>query len=127
MKAILLILALLTCAIRTQARGTFQFTVTLNGANETPPNNSRWSGVGTFSLNGDSLNYELDIPLPVNPTGGGIFDGNNILASEFGTPVIAAPGPSGQLGGLMYFGSVTPDAQRHPRPKVGEMVRECDQ
>ena len=107
MKRTLILLILIAAVLSVQAQGTTQFTASLTGANENPPNNSRWSGVGTFSLTEDSLSYELDMPLFVYPTGGGIFDGNSILVSGFGTPIIFAPGPSGQPGGLIYFGSVT--------------------
>jgi hypothetical protein len=90
---------------------TLWLTATLTGSNETPPNNSPWHGIGSFSLTGTTLNYELDIPLPVYPTGGGIFDANGVLASALGTPVIAAPGPSGQPGEAIYFGTVALNLQ----------------
>ncbi|MDE3068462.1 MAG: CHRD domain-containing protein [Verrucomicrobiota bacterium] len=45
----------------TQAQGTLQFTVNLNGANEVPPNSSSATGWGTLTLEGTSLNYDIGV------------------------------------------------------------------
>jgi hypothetical protein len=46
------------------AQGTFQFTATLNGQNEVPPNNSTMSGSGYFDLTGNTFNYGISFSAP---------------------------------------------------------------
>jgi hypothetical protein len=63
MKQILVIIALLACGAKAPAQGTLQFSATLTGANEVPPNNDPTVGAGTFTLNGNVLNFYVEVPL----------------------------------------------------------------
>lgn len=63
MKAKLLALLLaLAYALTAQAQGTFQFSVTLTGSQEVPPNNDPTVGWGTFTLDVNVLNFLVDVP-----------------------------------------------------------------
>jgi hypothetical protein len=48
---------LLACGVKAQAQGTLQFSATLTGADEVPPNNDPTVATGTFTLNGNVLNF----------------------------------------------------------------------
>lgn len=62
MKAKLFILTLLACALAAQAQGTLQFYARATGANEVPPNNDPTIAAGTFTLEGNILNFRLNVP-----------------------------------------------------------------
>jgi len=58
MKMVVLILALLACAVvRAQAQGTIQFKAILTGSSEVPPNGDPTIGTATFTLDGKSLSF----------------------------------------------------------------------
>src|SRR5260221_5480547 len=61
-KAGLLVIALLAYALRTQAQGTMQYHATLTGAQEVPSNNDPTIGQGYFALDGNVLNFFVDVP-----------------------------------------------------------------
>jgi len=62
MKRHLPILALLACALPAQAQGTIQFQATLTGSAEVPPNSDPTIGTGRFSVDGNLLNFRVDVP-----------------------------------------------------------------
>ena len=63
MKQVVLLLTLLACAVQpAQAQGTIQFKAILTGPNEVPPNNDPTIGIGTFTLEGNSLSFLVDVP-----------------------------------------------------------------
>jgi len=63
MKTVALILTLLACAVQpAQAQGTLQFQAILTGSNEIPPNSDPTIGRGTFTLEGNSLSFLVDVP-----------------------------------------------------------------
>jgi CHRD domain len=57
MKHFLLVASLACSLAGASAQGTIEFTVSLNGANEVPPNGSPGFGSGTWTLRGSSLDY----------------------------------------------------------------------
>jgi len=63
MKAKLLTLALLACALWAQAQGTLQFHATLTGSQVVPPNSDTTIAAGAFWLDGNSLSFYLDVPI----------------------------------------------------------------
>ena len=62
MKKVLIIIALLACSFEGQAQGTLQFYSAPTGTNEVPSNNDPTVASGTFSLDGNVLNFYLDVP-----------------------------------------------------------------
>ena len=96
MKRILILLSLITCAITAQAQGTFQFTATLSGANEIPPNSDPTICTGLFSLTGNSFSFLINVPA---------LTFNSVSASINGP---ALPGGTGpvifDLGGPIFHG-----------------------
>ncbi len=54
------LLSLFTLDIK--AQGTIQFNATLTATNEVPPNNDPTVATGTFSLDGNILNFQLNVP-----------------------------------------------------------------
>jgi len=59
----MLMLALLACAVQpARAQGTIQFQAILTGSNEIPPNSDPTIGRGTFTLEGNSLSFLVDVP-----------------------------------------------------------------
>jgi hypothetical protein len=114
LKKILVIFALLACTLKVQAQGTFQFTATLTGANEVPPNNDPTIGTATFTLTGDILNFNVYVPaLTFNTTGGTIngpaFGGTN-------APILF------DLGGFRFHSGSTfgdPPVYQSSSPPVG--------
>ena len=57
MKHFLLVASLACSLAGARAQGTIEFKVSLNGANEVPPNGSPGFGSGTWTLRGSSLDY----------------------------------------------------------------------
>ena len=49
------------------------FEATFTGANEVPPNQSTYSGTGTFTLEGETLNYSFTVDSSLNFTSAGIY------------------------------------------------------
>lgn len=92
--------------VTAQAQGTLQFSATLSGANENPPNGSVLMGKGTFSLVGNSLDFAVLLQAITTPASGGVFDTSNSLVFDLGTPLINAPGPTGQPGSTSYTGTL---------------------
>jgi hypothetical protein len=84
-----LLLALVTSGLVTaRAQGTLEFTVTLNGANEVPPNSSDILGSGSFSLNpGDILYYGVAFSVP---------------AAELTDVTINGPAGAGSLAPVLF-------------------------
>lgn len=95
------------------AQGTFQFTATLNGQNELPPNSSTTSGSGYFDLTGNTFNYGISFSVPAGeitnvaihgPAGPG-FTGPIIFNLGAASPIINPPpgvfsGVSGTINNL---------------------------
>src|SRR6266536_689012 len=75
MRKNLLVAALLACALWAQAQGTMQFSATLAGANEVPPNSDPTIGTATLSLTGDSLSFYVYAPAITFVTSGGTING----------------------------------------------------
>lgn len=100
-----------------QAQGTLQFTVALNGANEVPPNNRPLYASGSFSLDGNSLSYEVGAAFTnINdifyPTSGGIYGPagpgqNGTLIFDLGNYHAVINPPLGTYGGYSYYGGFT--------------------
>ena len=105
MKRNALTLSLVACALWAQAQGAFQFTATLTGAKEVPPNGDPTVATGMFTLDGNLLNFKVDVPsitfipnnaymqgpAPLGANGPIIFDlgGPTITpGNEFGTPPV---------------------------------------
>ena len=87
------------------------FIVSLDGANEVPPNRSPYTGVGSFSLVGTNLDGAVDVNYGVAPTSGGIFGpalpGQDApLIFSFSHLVIFDPGGNFP-GGVGYLGDFT--------------------
>lgn len=85
---------MIACAVRAQAQGTFEFTATLTGTNEVPPNNDPTVGTATFSLTGDILNFSVYVPALTFITTGGSINGPSFGGSN--APVLF------DLGGFRY-------------------------
>jgi hypothetical protein len=91
---------------------TFQFTATLSGTNEIPPNNSPATGTGTFTLVANVFAYQVFMPLPFVPTGaqihGPALPGQNTNALfALDGPMFVTPVPGGGDGGYAFTGSRT--------------------
>ena len=111
MKKILILIALSGGLLNVLAQDTLQFNANLSGANETPPNNSSLSGIGTFSLTGNSLDFSVLIQPATFPSDAGVYGAGNSLIFDLGTPIIDAPGPNGQPGSVSYSGNASLTAQ----------------
>ncbi len=91
-----LLLVLVTSGLATaHAQGTLQFTVTLNGASQVPPNDSSVLGTGSFSLNpGDMFYYGVAFSVPAAELTDVTINGPALAGST--APVLfdlGAPGP----------------------------------
>jgi ankyrin repeat protein len=95
-KILYLILAMIACPVWAQAQGTFQFTATLTGANEIPPNSDPTVFTGLFSLTGNSLSFLLNVPA---------WTFNSVSASINGPALLGGAGPIiFDLGGPFLVG-----------------------
>jgi hypothetical protein len=96
LKKALILFALLACTLTVQAQGTIQFTATVTGTNEVPPNSDPTVFTGLFSLTGNSLSFLLNVPA---------WTFNSVSASINGP---ALPGGTGpiifDLGGPIFHG-----------------------
>ncbi len=92
----LFIVALLACALMARAQGTIQFNATLTATNEVPPNSDPTIAIGTFSLDGTTLNFNVMVPAVT------------FLAMSAYIQGPAAPGVNGpiifDLGGPSFIG-----------------------
>jgi hypothetical protein len=112
-----LIIALLACALEAQAQSTLQFSATLTGGNEVPPNNDPTVGTGTFLLSGKSLSFLVNVPAVTFISLSGYIQGPALPGSnapvlfdlggpvvhpgnEFGTPPSYAFGSPGDAYGF---------------------------
>jgi hypothetical protein len=92
------------------AQGTFDFSVLLSGGQQVPPNASPYTGSGTLTLQGTTLNYSIGMPAPFFVPAAARVHGP-ALPGETAAPVfdlgpgtIFDPGP-GTPGSLAYLGS----------------------
>jgi CHRD domain-containing protein len=101
MRRSLLTIALVACALQTQAQGTFEFNATLTGANEVPPNNDPTVGTATLSLTGVALSFYVYVPAITFVTSGGTINGpalpgaNGPVLFDLGLPHFHSGGGSG--------------------------------
>ena len=70
--------------VATSPRISNEFAATLTGTNEIPPHASLYHGNGSFTLEGDSLTYDLALDAGFRPT----------LASVFGPPIFRSNTPT---------------------------------
>lgn len=113
MKKILLLTFLAVGLARIQAQGTMQFTITLNGANEVPSNNSPGTGSGMFTLNGTDLNYDFggavggiiwsDQPTDATINGPANTDSTAPVLFDLGAPDFSYPFPPVPDGSYNYY------------------------
>ena len=101
-------------------------TVCLSGTNEIPANTSLCLGSGTFTLNGNILDYDVGLPFPnLAPTAGGIYGpagaGTNGDVIFAWTNYVIQPGSpsSGFKGAWQYQGSYTLSAEQVDQFKAG--------
>lgn len=97
MKAKLLTLTLLACALWAQAQGTLQFHATLTGSQVVPPNSDPTVGRGDFWLTDSVLNFQVDVPLISFLTMSGAIHGPALPGEE--APVIFDLGGAGVYPG----------------------------
>ncbi len=110
MKKIFFTFLTLAGLIAAQAQGTFQFTVSLNGANEVPPNNSTATGSGTLSLSGTTLSYNFGglwtFPVTTGSINGPASPGSTApVLFDLGAPSFAVPNPP-DPGGYTFVGAI---------------------
>ncbi len=91
---------------------TLEFTASLSGTNEVPPNHSTTTGTATFTLEGNLFRYQVFFPLPSSPTGahihGPAMPGQNTNALfALDGPMFAAPEPGIGGGGYAFTGNRT--------------------
>jgi len=105
-----LIIALFACALKAQAQGTIQFYATLTGADEVPPNSDPTIARGTFTLDGNILNFLVDVPIVTFSSLSGFIQGPALPGST--APVIfdlGAPVPhSGSQGDPPFYRFASP-------------------
>ena len=75
MKKIIFALALIACTTDARAQGTLNFSATLTGGNEVPPNSDPTIGTATLLLNGNILNFTVYVPAVTFITTGGTING----------------------------------------------------
>lgn len=97
MKAKLLILILMACALWAQAQGTFQFHATLTGSQVVPPNSDPTIGRGDFWLIDGVFHFQVDVPLVTFLTTSGTINGPALLGQN--APVIFDLGGAGVYPG----------------------------
>lgn len=110
MKKIFLTFLTLSGIVAAYAQGTFQFTVSLNGANEVPPNASTATGSGTLSLSGTTLNYNFGglwtFPVTTGSINGPANSGSTApVLFDLGAPSFAVPNPP-DPGGYTFVGAI---------------------
>ncbi len=110
MNRIVVLLFTLAGLASAQAQGRLQFTVSLSGLNEAPPNNSLGIGSGTLSLTGNTLAYDFGGPFwsfPANATINGPADASSTapVIFDLGAPIIALPNPPA-TGGYEFAGTI---------------------
>jgi len=122
-----LLLAFLSCALASaKDQQVLQFTATLAGSNEVPPNASVYVGAGTFTLTDNRLDYSVGMLSPFfYPTSAGIYgpakEGRNgRLVINLGSYIIAAP-YGGFPGSLGYIGSITLTHQQVHELRAGRL------
>jgi len=96
--------------VAAQAQGTLQFTVSLNGANQVPPNDSTATGSGTLSLSGTTLSYNFGglwtFPVTTGSINGPVSPGSTApVLFDLGAPSFAVPNPP-DPGGYTFVGAI---------------------
>src|SRR5947208_11350845 len=111
MKTIVQVTALLMSGLAVNAQMATDFVAYLWGANEVPPNASKAQGVGTFSLDGSALNYQVALPDPIfAPTDAGIYgpadrSGNGAPIFDWPAFLFSVPSESGETA-IYYTGTL---------------------
>ncbi|PYJ80630.1 MAG: hypothetical protein DME22_23775 [Verrucomicrobia bacterium] len=111
-KTIALLLTFVSLA-SAQAQGTLQFTVSLNGGNEVPPNSSPYTASGTLTLSGNTLNYSMGRNAwDFLPTSAGIYgpateSQNASIIFDLGSYILSPNPPT-----MSYIGAVTVTSQQ---------------
>ena len=116
MKAALMAFVLAFGTFLASAQGTFDFAVTLNGANVVPPSSTALAGSGTLELDGNILSYDIRTDYVLGWTG--YFYGpaepgmNGPALFQLRNTVCEPPNPVGYPGYCLFQGSVmVSDAQ----------------
>lgn len=127
MKKIGILFLTLGMVARSGAQDASQFVAYLHGGNEAPPNNSAYSEVGYFVLQGNALSYLISVPFPpfsnFLPTDAGIYgpagrgtNGDLIFDWPTFDIEIAVPYPGGTI---RYSGSSNLSAEELAQVSAG--------
>ena len=109
MKRLLLVLALLACALWAQAQGTLQFHATLTGSQVVPPNSDPTIGRGDFWLIDGLLHFQVDVPAVTFSSMSGAIHGPALPSSlapvifDLGGPGIYPGSSLGDPQGYRFF------------------------
>ena len=113
MKKVLLF-GFLAAAVNTGfSQGTTQFSASITGSDQVPPNNTAWTAAGDFELLGSSLQCVVTAQYPslaTDVTINGPATGGTVAAILFDIPLasINIPNPSlGRIGDINFAGSFT--------------------
>ena len=127
MKRILILAAMVMTLLNATAQDTMQFVVHLSGVYEVPPNDSPYKGEGWFTLEGNILDYSVQLPLvsELLPPGSGIYGPagvgtNGALIFDWPNYEVILPVPNSTFyGALRYSGSHTLTAEQIAQLKAG--------
>ena len=135
MKRVAIILTLLACAVQpAQAQGTIQFRAILTGSDEVPPNSDPTIGRGSFTLDGNSLSFLVDVSAVNFTSVSGYIQGpalpgaNGPIIFDLGAPRFL-PGDSQGINPPVYrFFSpeVLPGLGAGPFPLTGAQISELE-
>jgi len=132
-KRILLILALLACAVEpAQAQGTIRFKAILTGSNEVPPNNDPTIGTASFALDGNSLSFLVYVPsdnfIPMSAyiQGPALPGATGPIIFDLGGPTFHGGSSKGDPPFATFFSPATPPFGAGPFPLMDTQMNELE-
>ncbi len=133
MKRVALILTLLACAVQpAQAQGTVQFRAILTGSNEVPPNSDPTIGTGTFTLDGNLLNFRVDVPavtfisMSAYIQGPAMSGANAPIIFDLGGPTFKGGSSSGDPPEYLFFSPASPPFGADPFPLTDAQINQLE-
>jgi len=133
MKSIVLILALLACAVQAaQAQGTIQFRAILTGSMEVPSNSDPTIGTGTLTLDGNLLSFRVAVPavtfisMSAYIQGPALPGANGSIIFDLGGPTFIGGSSFGEPPKYIFFSPPIPPFGAGPFPLTDAQINQLE-
>ena len=133
MKRVVVLLALLACAVQpAQAQVTIQFKAILTGSSEVPPNSDPTFGRGTLTLDGNSFGFLVDVPsdnfIPMSGyiQGPALAEANGPVIFDLGGPTFHSGSSFGDPPFARFASPAVPPLGAGPFPLTDAQINELE-